>query len=420
MFIPGNNYLCALDIGSSKLAACVAAVSRRQIIRVSYAVSPSRGIREGVIVDSIDLAAAIGKLLKELKAKSGIGIKTVHAGISGKDIVTKHSRAIIPLAERGNKVITVSDVRRAHEQARILGSSLEDEIIHMIPAGYTIDSKSSIANPVGLYSHRLEVDLYLICAKTAGLQTLGRIINQSGYELRDVCLSGLAASEAVFSPDHRRGTTIVCDIGGDLTEILIFSDGRLCEVEVVACGGNDLTAELSAQLKIPPDLADEIKRSYGVIGAADQISPEKEILIKKSADYKPIKAKQVSEVVTAKARAVCAAIREKVVQKIPAHQIAHFVIVGRSVLLEGFIETLESILGLPVKIGRLANPRILSVVKEDTALSGQNYVGYLTAMGIICDALEEKSNIPLSPSESPRNPVIKIVSRFREVYQEYF
>jgi len=174
-----SSYICAVDIGSSKIAAVVAETKGKHFSNIYFESIPSKGVKRGVIVDSIELMGCVGKALKNLKAKSGINIKYVYANISGQDITTKHSRAIIPLAERGNKVITLYDIRRVNEQARILGSSLEEEIIHQIPFGYSIDSAENVVNPLGLYSHRLESDLYLICAKLSSIQSLGRVINQA-------------------------------------------------------------------------------------------------------------------------------------------------------------------------------------------------------------------------------------------------
>ena len=266
-----NNYICCLDIGSSKIAACVAEVRRKRIGGIFFDNALSKGVREGALVDSIDLVGSVGTLLKNLKAKSGINIKFVYVNISGRDIATRHSRAIVPLAERGNKVITSLDIQRVNEQARVLGSSLEEEIIHRIPAGYTIDSKSSVMNPLGLYSHRLEVDLYLVCAKLSHIQSLGRIINQAGYEIRDLFFSGVATSRVVFDKDAREGVDILCDIGSDNTELLIFKNGVLRDIEIFSLGGNDLTRQLQNALSVPFKLAEDIKRSYGIAGDPAEI-----------------------------------------------------------------------------------------------------------------------------------------------------
>jgi cell division protein FtsA len=415
-----NNYICALDIGSSKIAVALAVIQRKRITKIFFETLPSKGIEGGTIIDSIALVGAISKLMKNLKVKSGINIKFLYVNISGQDMVGKHSHAIVPLAERGNKVITISDIERVNEQARILGSSLQEEIIHLIPSSYSIDSKADLVNPLGLYSHRLEVDLYMLCAKLSHIQTLGRAINQSGYEIKDLFFSGLATSKAIFNKEFNEGLNLFCDIGSDTTELLVFRNGILKDVEILSIGGNDLTAQLVDKLKIPFDLSEDIKRSYGMIQDIGQLGEDKEILVKKNNLYKPIKQKVVLEIITSEAKLICSNIKDAVEKKVSSYEVNNFLIVGRTVLLEGLIETLENTLGMPVKLGRITNPEIPSSIREDDALSGQKYLTYLTTLGMLCEALEGET-IGISPAtQPPKNPILKAINRFREVYQEYF
>ena len=415
-----NSYICALDIGSSKISAVLAEFKKKKLVNISFDTLPVKGMKEGAVVDSTNLIALVSKILKSMKAKSGVNIKFVSVNISGQDIITKHSRAVIPLAERGNKVISIADMQRVNEQARILGSSLEDEIIHMIPLSYSIDAKGDILNPLGLYSHKLEVDLYLVCSKLSSVQSLTRIINQSGYEVKDLFLSGVATSKAVFGPGLKDGLNLLCDLGSDTTELLIFKEGLLKDIEVLPFGGNDLTRKLSENLKIPMDLAEDIKRSYGFIGNPQDVGEDKEILVKKSEFYKPIKQRLVSEVVTAAAGDVSLKIKEALEKKVALYEVNNFVIVGRTILLEGFIETLEKTLNLPVKLGRITNLEIVSLIKENSGLSGQKYLNYLTCLGMICETLEKKPLGTLPLYQPAKNIVLKTLNRVKEVYQEYF
>lgn len=415
----GNNYICALDIGSSKIAACVAEIKKGRLEKLFFDSVPSCGVREGIIVDSIDLIRAVSKLLKGLRAKSGINIKFIHTNISGRDIVTKHSRAIIPLAERGNKVITMSDIAKVNEQARILGSGLEEEIIHLVPSSYTIDSKSNIRDPIGLYSHKLEVDLFLICGKLSSIQSLSRAINQSGFEIKDLFFSGFATACAVFSRELQEGLNLLCDIGSDITEVSVFKDGVLKDIEILNFGGDALTGQLCETLKIPLDFAEDIKRSYGAIGEC-QIPEDKEILVRKSDFYKPIKQKLVSQVITSSARLICSGIKEAAEKKVPLYEINNFLIVGRAAALEGFIEMLENTLGIPVKLGRLTNPKVLSLINQDNILSGERYLTYLTCLGMVCLATQNRLSSNMPVYQPTKNLVLKLVNRFKEVYQEYF
>ncbi|HNW39242.1 MAG TPA: cell division protein FtsA [Candidatus Omnitrophota bacterium] len=415
-----NGYICAIDIGSNKISAALALVKKNKISNIYFDSFISRGVKEGVIVDATELVVCLTKILKGLKTKSGLKIKFIHTNFSGKDISTKHSHAIIPLAERGNKVITSTDIATANEQARILGSSLEDEIIHVIPSSYSIDSKSNVINPIGLYSHRLEVDLYLVCARLASLQSLSRVISQAGYEIRSLSFSGLVTSKAVFGIEEKRGISVFCDVGSDVTELLIFKDGLLQSIQILPLGGNSMTQQLSEGLKINFDLAEDIKRSYGVIGDMNNIQQDKEILVKKDEFYKPIKQRDVAAMVTNSARLICTQIKEVVEKKVALHEINHFIMVGKTLLTDGFIEMMESQMNMPVAIGRINNPEIAALVKENTDLSGQKYLTYLTCLGMICQDLENKSVGNLALVKPAKNFLMKAINRFREVYQEYF
>ncbi|MFH1458310.1 MAG: cell division protein FtsA [Candidatus Omnitrophota bacterium] len=416
-----DSYICALDIGSSKCAACVAVVKRKRVTDIFFESIPSKGIKNGIIVDSTSLIDTVSKLLKSLRAHSGIKIKFINVNISGEDVVTRHSRAIVPLAERGNKVITASDVQNANEQARILGSSLNEEIVHTVPCAYAIDSKSNIINPIGLYSHKLEVDLYLICGRVASIQSLSRAIHQAGYEIKNLFFSGLATSKLIFNKELKEANIVFCDIGSDTTELLLFSSGLLKDIQILSFGGYDLTVRLQEALKIPFELAEEIKRSHGIIADPAEIGEDKEILVKKSDLYKPIKQRLVSEIIASAATSICSYIKEAVENKIPNYEVNHFVVAGRTVLLEGFIETLENALSIPVRLSCVSHPQIAPFIKEDDKLSGMKYLTYLTSLGMICEALEENT-LGFLPMASPltSNIITKTFSRAREIYQEYF
>lgn len=415
-----NNYICALDIGSSKIAAALARLKKGRITDIFFDSAPSRGIKHGVLVDTVELVNSVSRVMKNLKAKSGLNFKFIYTNISGQNIITKHSHAILPLAERGNKVITMSDVRKVNEEARILGSSLEEEIIHLVPHTYAIDSKSNLINPSGLYSHKLEVDLYLVCARLSSVESLNRAINQSGFEIKDLFFSGLVTSKIVLDKVPKEGINVFCDIGSDSTELLVFKNGYLFELEILSIGADDLTNKLSETLEIPFALAEDIKRSYGIIGDAKSITEDKEILVKRSELYKPIKQRVVSELIAESAKTICSKIKETLKKKAPTYEINNFVVVGRAVLLEGFIEALENTLAIPVKLGRLDNPDLPLSIKEDTSLSGNKYLTYLTTLGIIYEALQGETIETLPNYPFSKNPILRVINRLKEVYQEYF
>jgi cell division protein FtsA len=372
-------------------------------------------------LDAVDLSDSLSKLLNKLKAKSGINIKSVYINIYGQDITTKHSHATIALAERGNKIVTPRDMQRLVEEARILGSGLEEEIIEQMPVGYRIDDQDNIINPLGLYGHALGVDLYLICAKSSYIQTVSRLMRNIGYDVRRLFLSGMAISKIIFRPEQlKKGCKIFVDIGSDLTQIYLFKENMLRNIGILYSGGDELTYELARTIKAPFELAEDIKKSYASIGEYE--GPEdKQVMIKKDADYNPVSQRLICEVVTAKAAVLIESIKNSVAGMVSqSESIESFMVGGRTVLLDGFLEMMETALGLPVKMIRFFNREYFAPAQCESVESAPRFLNFAATLGLIHQAFESARNRRLLRPLSHLNPVRRAITRAREIYQEYF
>lgn len=416
-----SRYLCALDLSSSKVScALMKFVKGYAIENLFFDYVICGGIKNGKIVDIQEVSASIDKLLRAVKAKAGINIRSVYLNIYGQDITSKQSRAVIPLAERGNKVITLSDIRRVEEEARILGSSLEEEIVQAIALGYMVDDREKIINPLGLYGHKLGVDLLLISVKTAYLQGVNRLFGRLGYEVKHLFLSILATSKILLDKNAlKTGLYVFCDIGADLTEIIVFENAVLKNITALATGGNYLTEEIAQAFKIPFALAEEIKRSYAYIGT---VSQDKEIMIKKEGYYKPIPQSRLCELVSSRAESICRAIKEKLENSVSRERAIDYVIVGgRTVLIDGFLEMLEAHLGVPVKIATRPRNAYFPGKQLEGIASVTQFLTYATCLGILQEAIELSQQIKSNRIYStPQNFLRTLTSRIKEIYQEYF
>jgi cell division protein FtsA len=415
-----RKYICSLDIGSSKIAGCCAELKNDRITGFTFDSTPVQGVKYGAIVDSVEFVNSAGRLMKRLKEKSGLPIRSVVAGISGQDIITKHSSAVIPLSERGSKVITSADIEKVNAQARILGSSIDEEIIHSVPFSYTVDHKAGILNPAGLYGHKLEVDLFLICARLPSVQTLVHAISQAGFNVEELFFSGLASNEIVFRSALRKGLDIVCDIGSDFTELLFFSDGKIRSIVSVPSGGNEFTSVIVDSLDIPFDFAEEIRVSHGQIGDFSKVREDQEVLVKKEAGYKPIRQRLLCEILTSKAKSMAQLIREAIEKVCVLSDVNNFILLGRTIQQEGFLELLEQELGVNVEYGRVHDPKISIPAASNELLSGRKNLTYITALGLVYLSLYSLQKKISSPLSSHPNPLLRLAGKAKEIYQEYF
>jgi cell division protein FtsA len=83
-------------------------------------------------------------------------------------------------------------------------------------------------------------------------------------ELHAIVPTVVAASEAVLRPDERERGVIVIDIGGMTTEAALFVDGALFDFHAFKAGGLHITRDLAMVLDVDQEVAEALKRRYGV------------------------------------------------------------------------------------------------------------------------------------------------------------
>ena len=418
-------YVCGIDIGSSKIAACLGCFKGAELTSLWWDSIVTTGVSRGQLQDIPGLVACLSQLFKNLKAKSKVKIKSVSLGIASQNIITKHSQAVIALAERGNRSVTKAHIQNVVQQARILGSCLEDEILHAEPLNYTIDHESEVFDPLGLYGHQLKVNLYLICVRVAYINTIIEVINRLGLRLNEITLSGLAVSQALFNPNRMNGISILCDIGKDITQLLIFNGRGLIHYQVIVAGGDNLTAKLSEALSLPYSLAEEVKISYGRIQNNREVQ-DKEIIVKKDTSYTTLSQNSVIQILTEAAGCIAEEIRDAV----RPHHLAissplsplktTLYVSGRTACLDGFLELLEIVIGIPVKMAKIGNPSLSTPLMRQRILSGEPTLNYLTCFGLLAESVKLSGQKSTHPIRDFRNFLSNIPEKVKEVYLEYF
>lgn len=417
-------YICGLDIGSSKIAGCLGAVKGGRLTNLFWDSIPASGISRGQCQDFGNLTNSLTQILKNLKVKSGAKIKSIYLAISSQNISVKHSQAVIALAEGGNRAVTKRDIQNVNQQARILSSSLEDEIIYTKPQGYAIDGESQVMNPLGLYGHQLKVDLYLISAKVSYINTIVEAINRLGLHLNDITLSGLAVGQAVLGGNKQEGLNILCDIGKDLTQILIFNEAGLRHYQVINYGGDNLTDNLSQKLKVSYPLAEEVKISHGRVQNNLDLQ-DREIIIKKGPSYTTLSQNMIIDILSRGSRNIAEAVHNAIKPPIliispslsPCKPTLY--VCGRSACLEGFLEMLEVVMGMPVKMARLSNSSLLAPLLRRRIFSGEPVLNYLACLGLIANAIDFPHKKEYS-HYSLHNLLSCIADKVKQVYHEYF
>ncbi len=258
--------IVAIDLGTSKTCVAIAEiVDERNLELIGAATSESKGINAGIIVN-IDEATdtVIDATEKAIDMAGKVRVRDVIINVSGKHIKSFDSNATVNIARGRGSIITEGDVKRVIDAARVNASSGgEEEIIHVLPRNFIVDSESGIQSPVGMSGSKLEIEALIVTSNPTSIRNLRTVFDNADLFVSDMVVSALASGEATLSLAEKEQGTAVIDIGSGTMDIGVFSDGSLVYTRVVPGGSRYITSDISIGFKIPFDDAEKLKNTHG-------------------------------------------------------------------------------------------------------------------------------------------------------------
>ena len=263
-----------LDIGTTKICAIVGCMNEFGKIEIlGMGKTESIGVTRGMVSNIEKTVQSIKIAVQEAADKSGADIKVVNVGIAG-----QHIRS---LQHRGMKTRNSLEEEISHKD---IDSIIEDmfkiamlpgeEIIHVIPQEYIVDSEVGIKDPVGMAGSRLEANCHIITGQVAAAKNIHKCVEKAGLKVEDLILEPLASSEAVLTEEEKEAGIVLVDIGGGTTDIAIFQDGIIRHTAVIPFGGNIITEDIKEGCSIIKNQAELLKVKFGSALANENMENE--------------------------------------------------------------------------------------------------------------------------------------------------
>lgn len=271
-----GSLIAALDVGSSKtacfIARCTGPEDAFEIVGAGF--NASAGMKGGSITDLDAAEIAIRQAVHAAEnmaaqALGGYPLRSVIVNVPGLQ-ATSHNLAVD--VQVMGQAITDTDVRRALAcgQERVVSS--DSELVHTIPAFFTIDGNRGIGNPRGLFGQTLEADIHMVTARSDSLRTLSTCIARSHLDISALCASAYAAGLSCLVDDEMDLGCTVLDIGGGIASFATFYGGSLIHTGAVPLGGHHITSDIARGLTTSLADAERLKTLYGsaIASASDE------------------------------------------------------------------------------------------------------------------------------------------------------
>jgi len=397
-----SEIICGLDIGASNVRAVIA--NPNQTI-LGFGQAPTRGFSKSVVSNLSLLSDAIEASVMKAEEIAKARARKVITNISGVHIRTFQSRGSVHISDRPSE-ITIDDIKRCIESAKVIAMSLDREAVHLVPVRFFIDDKMEINDPLGLFGSKLDVDLNIITSLITVLANITKAVNLAGYEADELIVSGAGAGLAVFEEAELQEGAVLIDVGKEITEASLFIDGKILDSFNFPFGGDDLTQILQNNLKILFDEAEGLKIKYGVV--ARDLSR----IDNSPARYKNgvVSRSEIAGLLLPKVEALIEDIHKKVEPFLKNKKsLPRVSVIGGVSKMDGFIETVESVFKMPVTMGSIKAGGSISDITFACSLGLMRY----SAKKII--AAKSGARMP-----EPMGFMARFIARIKSVVSEYF
>ena len=413
-----NTIISGIDIGTTKIVVIIAEKKDGAINIIGFGQSNSVGLERGIVVDISETIISIGKAVKQAEKQAKIEIESAFVGLTGdhiKGINCTGNISIVngdyrnPAGER----ITKKHIDKVLEHSRAINLSPERKILHTLSREFKVDERQGIKNPLGLSGNRLEANVHLVTIARNIENDLKTCIEECGLDIDGFIIEPLASSASVLDINEKKLGSILIDIGGGTSDIIIFNNNSIIHTGAIPLGGENLTKDIAYGLNTSLENAEIIKCKNGI--AKESLADDQKIikiLGTNGREDKEISEKYLASIIQPRVNEIFNLAKNEVKRSDYDGDFTFGIILtGGGASLNGITDIAQEIFNMPVKIG------IPDTINGKADII--NNPRYATGIGIIKYVLENKNNLNEQFEISIKNSSINtFINKIKNVFKK--
>ena len=238
--------ITGIDVGTTKIAVIIAEYNNEQLTILGDGITPSYGLDRGEVIDIPKTRESLNNAIKQAEEKANYKINSAFVGITGNHINGMNYSGVV-IVDEGDGLgaeIQKNDIIKVRERTRSISLPSEREILHVLDKEYRIDEQTNIENPIGLFGKRLELNAHLVTIAKNAVNNLKNSLSHD-IHIKNFVLEPLASAYAVLNNQQRNLGTVLIDIGGGTTDIIIYENNGVQYSGAIPMGGNIITKDIA-------------------------------------------------------------------------------------------------------------------------------------------------------------------------------
>ena len=369
-----NQYIVALEIGSSKIVGAIAEKTSAGYLSVKHLQEEKHlnSVRYGIVQNVENIKSSINRILKNLEGMVDGRITQVYMGVSGRSL---HS--------------IVSEVNRSVGSTEPITRELIDRIIHdatstpirnhdtvdIVPRAYYVD-KVETTNPVGQFGSSIKIKVNLIVAKPALKLNLNRLMT-FGIPAKDYIVTPLAVADQILTDSDRELGCMLVDMGAETTTVAIYKNGSLIFLNTLPLGGRNLTRDVMNGLSVLEETAENVKKNINNPLDPSNVS---------NVVIEGVSAREAANYIAARTGEIIANINQQLADAdVTADGIQSIILIGGGAHLGGLQQKLEETIKIKVRLGQ--NPPMLNILNNE--INRMEYIEVFSLLAKAADMIPE-------------------------------
>ena len=389
-----ERYIASVDLGTSKLAVCVARIQDQNVEVIYYKESPSLGIRYSYVLIPGKVKEEVRKAISEAQQALRIKIQQVIVGLPRWYVRQETASASMTRPEPDD-LIQESEIKALKSMA-LESYPLEDSTKEVIygAVAQSFSTEDRINEPendiVGMAAETLEGNFKVFIGNRRYSSNIDSVFNDLGIAIAKKYFTPGITAKAVLKSEQMENGVALIDIGAGVSSVTIFKDKIMRFYAAIPFGGNSVTNDIKSECNFSFELAENIKKAYGAC-MPNKLSSlgEKSIQIvdEDGNTTAQVSVKYISEIITARMKEIIEALLFRIQESGFASEEdlrAGVVVTGGGAELVNCANYIKELSGYTVKVGR---PRKLFSCEGCPEASETSAA---TSMGMILSARNDR------------------------------
>jgi len=414
-----NNIISGIDIGTTKIVVIIAEKKEGAINIIGFGESKSVGLERGIVVDINKTIKSIESAVKQAEKQANIEIDSAYVGLTGDHITGINCTGNVSISSGdyrnpGGERITQKHIDKVLEHSRAINLSPDRKILHTLSKEFKVDERSGIKNPIGLSGNRLEANVHLVTIARNIENDLKTCIEECGLDIDGFILEPLASSASVLDINEKKLGSILIDIGGGTSDIIIFNNDSIMHTGAIPLGGENLTKDIAYGLNTSLENAEILKCKRGI--AKESLADDQkiiEIIGTNGREDKEISEKYLASIIQPRVIEIFNLSKSEVERSDYNGDFTFGIILtGGGASLNGITDIAREIFNMPVKIG------IPDTINGKAEII--NNPRYATGIGIIKYVIENKEmlNEQLEINNNNNSSINTFINKIKNVFKK--